>query len=108
MELFNPNSNIDFLAKRKISLAISIILILVSLGLLATRGLNYALDFTGGVLVEGTYEQPAEIDQVRSALETGGFHGASYMTGTALTKALVFGFEAADAVVRCAARSRRD
>ena len=76
MELFNPNSNIDFLAKRKISLAISIILILVSLGLLATRGLNYALDFTGGVLVEVHYEEPAAIDQVRSALETGGFHGA--------------------------------
>ena len=76
MELFNPNSNIDFLAKRKISLAISIILILVSLGLLATRGLNYALDFTGGVLVEVHYEEPAAIDQVRSALDTGGFHGA--------------------------------
>jgi fumarate reductase flavoprotein subunit len=30
----------------------------------------------------------------------GGFHGASYMTGTALTKALVFGFEAADAITR--------
>jgi fumarate reductase flavoprotein subunit len=28
----------------------------------------------------------------------GGFHGASYMTGTALTKALVFGFEAADSI----------
>lgn len=76
MELFNPNSNIDFLSKRKISLAISIILILVSLGLLATRGLNYALDFTGGVLVEVHYEEPVEIDQVRGALETGGFHGA--------------------------------
>ncbi len=76
MEFFNSNSNIDFLAKRKISLAISIILILVSLGLLATRGLNYALDFTGGVLVEVHYEEPAEIDQVRAALETGGFHGA--------------------------------
>ena len=30
----------------------------------------------------------------------GGFHGASYMTGTALTKALVFGLEAADAIAR--------
>ncbi len=28
----------------------------------------------------------------------GGFHGASYMTGTALTKAMVFGFEAADTI----------
>jgi fumarate reductase flavoprotein subunit len=29
----------------------------------------------------------------------GGFHGASYMTGTALTKALVFGVEAADTIM---------
>ncbi|MEO5560849.1 MAG: protein translocase subunit SecF [Dokdonella sp.] len=76
MELFNPDSNIDFLGKRKISIGISILLMLVSIGLIATRGLNYALDFTGGVLVEATYEQPAEIDQVRAALETGGFHNA--------------------------------
>ncbi len=76
MELFNPNSNIDFLGARKISLAISIILMILSIGLLATRGLNYALDFTGGVLVEVHYEQPVEVDQVRTALEQGGFHGA--------------------------------
>ncbi len=76
MELFNPDSNIDFLGGRKISMAISIVLMLVSLGLIATRGLNYALDFTGGVLVEATYVQPVEVDQVRAALETAGFHNA--------------------------------
>lgn len=76
MELFNPNTNIDFLGARKISLVISIILMILSIGLLATRGLNYALDFTGGVLVEAKYEQPVEVDQVRAALEQEGFHGA--------------------------------
>ena len=76
MELFNPNSNIDFLAGRKVAMAISILLILASIALIATRGLNYALDFTGGVLVEATYEQPVEVDQVRGALEAGGFHTA--------------------------------
>jgi preprotein translocase subunit SecF len=76
MELFNPNSNIDFLAGRKVAMAISILLILASIVLIATRGLNYALDFTGGVLVEATYEQPVEVDQVRAALEAGGFHTA--------------------------------
>src|SRR5690606_11137913 len=50
--------------------------VLASIALIAFRGLNYALDFTGGVLVEATYEQPAEIDQVRAALEAGGFEGA--------------------------------
>ena len=76
MELFNPNSNLDFLGWRKASIAISIGLMLLSLGLIATRGLNYALDFTGGVLVEAAYDQPVGIDQVRAALETSGFHNA--------------------------------
>jgi len=76
MELFNPNSNIDFLGGRKVSIILSAVLMLVSIGLVATRGLNYALDFTGGVLVEAKYEQPVEVDQVRSALEAGGFHSA--------------------------------
>ncbi len=76
MELFNPNSKIDFLAGRKVSMIISGLLVLASIGLIATRGLNYALDFTGGVLVEAQFEQPIEVDQVRAALETGGFHNA--------------------------------
>lgn len=41
----------------------------------------------------------SRIDGLYAAGEVvGGFHGASYMTGTALTKALVFGFEAADSI----------
>lgn len=73
MELFNPNSNIDFLGWRKVSVAISIVLMILSLALVATRGLNYALDFTGGVLVEVSYPKGAEVDKVREALEAGGF-----------------------------------
>jgi preprotein translocase subunit SecF len=76
MEMFSPNSNIDFLGWRKVSVTISAVLMVISLGLLLTRGLNYALDFTGGVLVEAQYEQPVEVDQVRAALEAGGFHNA--------------------------------
>lgn len=76
MELFKSNSNVDFLGWRKVSVAISIVLMLVSIGLIMTRGLNYALDFTGGVLVEVKYEQPAEVDKVRAALEAGGFENA--------------------------------
>jgi preprotein translocase subunit SecF len=76
MELFNPDSKIDFLGGRKVSMGISIVLMLVSLGLIATRSFNYALDFTGGVLVEASYEQPVEIDQVRAALESANFHNA--------------------------------
>src|SRR5678815_1653755 len=76
MELFPSNSKVDFLGWRKVSIVVSIILMLVSIGLITTRGLNYALDFTGGVLVEVTYDQPVEIGQVREALESGGIHNA--------------------------------
>jgi preprotein translocase subunit SecF len=76
MELFNPDSKIDFLGGRKVSVAISIVLMVLSLGVIAARSFNYALDFTGGVLVEATYEQPVAIDQVRAALEAANFHNA--------------------------------
>ena len=80
MELFPSNSKIDFLGWRKVSIVVSIILMIVSLALITTRGLNYALDFTGGVLVEASYEQPVEIAQVREALEKGGFENALVQT----------------------------
>ncbi|HEY6892594.1 MAG TPA: protein translocase subunit SecF [Rhodanobacteraceae bacterium] len=80
MELFPSNSKVDFLGWRKVSITISIILMIVSIGLITTRGLNYALDFTGGVLVEAAYEQPVEIAQVRDALEKGGFENSLVQT----------------------------
>ncbi|HVT32027.1 MAG TPA: protein translocase subunit SecF [Rhodanobacteraceae bacterium] len=76
MELFPSNSRIDFLGWRKVSIIISMVLVVVSIALITTRGLNYALDFTGGVLVEVTYDQPVEVGQVRQALEKGGIENA--------------------------------
>jgi preprotein translocase subunit SecF len=80
MELFPSNSKIDFLGWRKVSIVVSIVLMIVSIGLITTRGLNYALDFTGGVLVEAAYDQPVEIAQVRDALAKGGFENALVQT----------------------------
>ena len=76
MEVFNPNSNINFLGWRKISLTISLVLIVIALGAIFTRGLNYGLDFTGGVLVEAEYKDPVETAEVRAALEAAGLGDA--------------------------------
>jgi preprotein translocase subunit SecF len=76
MEIFNPKSNIDFLRLRTLSLAVSALLLILSIGAIAVRGLNYALDFTGGVLVEASYQKPVEIGDVRDTLEAAGFHNA--------------------------------
>jgi preprotein translocase subunit SecF len=76
MEVFNPNSNIDFLRLRKFSIAISALLVVLSIVAIFGKGLNYGLDFTGGVLVEVSYEKPVDTGEVRSALDEAGYHNA--------------------------------
>jgi preprotein translocase subunit SecF len=76
VEVFNPNSNIDFLRLRKISITISALLVIISIVAIFGRGLNYGLDFTGGVSVEVTYDQPVDTADVRSALDDAGLHSA--------------------------------
>ncbi|WP_017942480.1 MULTISPECIES: protein translocase subunit SecF [unclassified Thioalkalivibrio] len=73
-------SNIDFLGKRKITIAISLVLILVSVALLATRGLNFGIDFTGGTLVEVGYPEAVELDPIRETLSAAGYAGAQVQT----------------------------
>ncbi|MDP1697988.1 MAG: protein translocase subunit SecF [Xanthomonadaceae bacterium] len=76
MEFFSPTSNVNFMGVRRFSVAISLVLVLGSILALATRGLNFALDFTGGTLVEVNYDQPMEQPTVVKALEAAGFRGA--------------------------------
>ena len=75
---------IDFMAQRKAGLVISLALTLAAAALLGTRGLNFGIDFTGGVLVEVVYPQSIELDDVRKRLEGGGYHNAvaQYVGGT--------------------------
>ncbi len=73
MEIFNPHSNIHFLRLRKFTVGLAICLVVASLGLIFTKGLNYGLDFTGGVVIEVQYDQSVDIAQVRSSLDKGGF-----------------------------------
>jgi preprotein translocase subunit SecF len=76
MEIFNPHSNIHFLGMRKVSIAIAVLLMIGSIIVIGTRGLNYGMDFTGGVLVEVSYAKPARIADVRAALTKAGFDRA--------------------------------
>lgn len=75
MELFNPNANIPFMRWRRISMTISGILLLASLILIFTRGLDLALDFTGGTLVEVESTEVLDTGKVRLAMEKAGFEG---------------------------------
>ena len=76
MEFFSKQTHFDFMGWRRVAVGVSVVLMLASIALLATRGLNYALDFTGGSLVEVEFAEPALIGEVRAALEAGGLEGA--------------------------------
>ena len=71
-------TNIDFLGsrRRKIALAVSALLVITSLVSLATRGLEFGIDFTGGILLEVGYPQAADLDQIRTNLADAGFADA--------------------------------
>ena len=65
--------NFDFMKLRNIAMMFSAILLLVSVAALVTRGLNLGLDFTGGTLLEVSYQQPADIEKIRGQLTESGF-----------------------------------
>jgi preprotein translocase subunit SecF len=68
--------NIDFMGKRRIAVIMSTILMVVSLGTITVEGLVFGLDFTGGVLVEVGYNQPADLESIRKTLHNNGFSDA--------------------------------
>ena len=73
MQLINPELKIDFLGKRKLAMIFSGILLLLSLGLVAGKGLNFGIDFTGGTLVEVRFKEAPAIADVRKALTPAGY-----------------------------------
>jgi preprotein translocase subunit SecF len=66
-------NTINFMGGRKIAAALSILLLLLCLGSLATKGLQLGLDFTGGTLVELEYDAPPSLDDVRATLVGAGY-----------------------------------
>lgn len=75
MRLIKDKPNIDFLSRtrRNVAITISILAVVVSLTSLATRGLDFGIDFTGGVLLEAGYPGAADLDNIRSSLGNAGF-----------------------------------
>ncbi len=76
MEVFNPDSKIPFLSMRKYSVAVAAVLVIISSFMIFGKGLNYGLDFTGGVLVEVAYEKSIDTADVREALAKADFGSA--------------------------------
>lgn len=72
----HQEKNFRFMAYRKVAAAVSLLLILGSIGSLVVNGLQFGLDFTGGTQIELGYQQPVELNPVRDALKKSGYGDA--------------------------------
>lgn len=70
---FIENINIDFIGKRKTFFVISILLIALTVGAYIYRGgPNYGIDFTGGIMMQVSFENAVALDEARASLEKSG------------------------------------
>src|SRR3546814_556484 len=80
LHLIPASPNVNFMRLRWVSIAIAVLLAVAALAAIGFKGFNYALDFTGGTLVEMHFDRPANVDHVRAQLATAGYDGAQVQT----------------------------
>ncbi|HZW74592.1 MAG TPA: protein translocase subunit SecF, partial [Caldimonas sp.] len=69
MEFFRIRRDIPFMRHALVFNVISLVTFLAAVFFLATRGLHFSIEFTGGNVIEVAYAQPADIPKVRSTVE---------------------------------------
>ncbi|MEJ2639227.1 MAG: protein translocase subunit SecF [Desulfosarcinaceae bacterium] len=70
MQFIKPGININFVGNRKIAAAISLLLILISIGSLVIKnGPRYGVDFAGGTLIQVKFESATQIDKIKDGLK---------------------------------------
>jgi preprotein translocase subunit SecF len=69
MEFFRIRRDIPFMRHALVFNVISLLTFLAAVFFLATRGLHFSIEFTGGTVIETQYAQPADIPKVRTAVE---------------------------------------
>jgi len=80
VEFFHKKTNFRFMGTRKLWYSLSAVLMIVSFASFFTRGLNFAIDFTGGISVEAAFPNDANIDKIRAGVEAAGYHEPQVQT----------------------------
>ncbi|MDD2933293.1 MAG: protein translocase subunit SecF [Methylotenera sp.] len=80
MELFSLKKDIPFMSYGRLTTAISLITFILAVFFLATRGLNFGVDFTGGTMMEVSYPQAADLAKIRHTVDSIGLKDATVQT----------------------------
>jgi preprotein translocase subunit SecF len=72
LKLIPDNTNIPFLKWRNVAIGLSILMIVGSIALVAIRGLNFGVDFAGGLMLEVRFDKPAQLDDLRATVNSAG------------------------------------
>ncbi len=80
MEFFHKKTNFPFMATRKVWYTLSAVLMLGSFVSFFTLGLNFAIDFTGGISVEANFPTDANLAKIRAGVEAAGYHEPQVQT----------------------------
>ncbi|HEX5787291.1 MAG TPA: protein translocase subunit SecF [Woeseiaceae bacterium] len=91
MKFIPDHTNIDFLGRtrRNIAFVVSTLFVIASIAAILTRGLDFGIDFTGGVLLEVGYPGTADLEEIRTSLAAAGFDDAQVQRFGADTDVLV-------------------
>jgi preprotein translocase subunit SecF len=73
MEFFKIRRTIPFMRYAVIFNVISVLTFVAAVASLAVNGLNFSIEFTGGTLIEVSYPQATDVQQIRGALEKAGY-----------------------------------
>jgi preprotein translocase subunit SecF len=73
MEFFKIRRTIPFMRHALTFNIISLITFLLAVFFLATKGLHFSVEFTGGTVMEISYKDTADVDRIRSALDRAGY-----------------------------------
>ncbi|HQO15746.1 MAG TPA: protein translocase subunit SecF [Methylotenera sp.] len=77
MELFRIKNDIPFMSYGRLTTTISLVTFILAVFFLVTRGLNFGVDFTGGTIMEVSYPQAANLDNIRKAVDNIGLKEAT-------------------------------